>query len=451
MADGTGLQRFAVPLHPMRRMLITHAKALVGTHPAGVERIAGRAMADLPLIADAWLLIEDGRIAALGSMSELPATIDPKGVTIIDASGCYVLPGWCDPHTHTVFAAPREEEFVDKIKGLSYQEIADKGGGILNSARKLRAMDEEELYQGSRKRLEEMMHQGTVAVEIKSGYGLSLDSELKMLRVAQRLKASLPLQIRTTLLAAHALPPEYKDDRGSYIDLICDTLIPQVAAEGLADFVDVFCETNYFTVAEMERVLEAGALHGLPGKVHVNQFTSIGGIQAAIRHGALSVDHLEVMDQADIDALAEAHSSPPRGKGAGGEAPIPTLLPSCSFFIRIPYSPARQLIQRGLPVALATDLNPGTTPSGNMNLVLSLACIQLRMLPEEAINSMTLNSAAAMGLSDELGSIAVGKRASLIITNEIPSLAYLPYAFGSSHIDTVIIDGTIVRAGKAVA
>jgi imidazolonepropionase len=437
MADGTGLQRFAVPLHPMRRMLITHAKAIVGTHPAGVERIAGRTMADLPLIEDAWLLIEDGRIAALGSMNELPETLDRTGLTTIDASGRYVLPGWCDPHTHSVFAAPREEEFVYKIKGLSYQEIADKGGGILNSARKLRAMDEEELFQGSRTRLEEMMRQGTVAVEIKSGYGLSLESELKMLRVAQRLKGSLPLQIRTTLLAAHALPPEYKEDRSGYIDLICETLIPQVAAEGLADFVDVFCETNYFTVAEMERVLEAGARRGLPGKVHVNQFTSIGGIQAAVKHGALSVDHLEVMEEADLDALA-------------GSSTIPTLLPSCSFFLRIPYGPARQLMDRDLPLALATDHNPGSTPSGNMNLVLSLACIQLRMLPEEAIHAMTLNSAAAMGLSPELGSLTVGKRASLIITNKVPSLAYLPYAFGSDHIDTVLIDGTVVRSGEVL-
>ena len=433
MADGTGLQRFAVPLHPMRRTFITHAKALVGTHPAGVERVAGRAMADLPMLKNAWLLIEDGRIAALGSMSELPATMDPNGLTTIDASGCFVMPGWCDPHTHTVFAAPREEEFVDKIKGLSYQEIADKGGGILNSARKLRAMDEEELFQGSMKRLEEMMRQGTVAVEIKSGYGLSLESELKMLRVAKRLKSALPLQIRTTLLAAHALPPEYKEDRRSYIDLICDTLIPQVAAEGLADFVDVFCETNYFTVAEMERVLEAGARHGLPGKVHVNQFTSIGGIQAAVKHGALSVDHLEVMEEADLDALV-------------GSSTIPTLLPSCSFFLRIPYGPARQLMDRDLPVALATDHNPGSTPSGNMNLVLSLACIQLRMLPEEAINAMTLNSAAAMGVQNELGSISVGKRASLIISRPVPSLAYLPYAFGNDHIQTVIIDGTALRS-----
>lgn len=425
----------------MPRLLIKNAKAVVGTHPKGTRLLAGAAMAHLPMVEDAWLLAEQGRITAFGSMDTLPTGDPGTDLQVIDASGRYVLPGWCDPHTHTVFAAPREEEFVDKIKGLGYQEIAARGGGILNSAAKLRAMSEDELFTHAKARLEEMMDQGTVAVEIKSGYGLSLESELKMLRVAQRLKRALPLQVRTTLLAAHALPAEYRDDRKAYLDLITEELLPQVVADGLADFVDAFCETGYFTVPEMERVLEAGAAQGLPGKVHVNQFTSIGGIQAAIRHKALSVDHLEVMEEADIDALASAFPA----------APIATLLPSCSFFLRIPYAPARRLIDRGLPVALATDLNPGTTPSGNMNLVLSLACIQLRMLPEEAINAMTLNSAAAMGLVDELGSIAIGKRASLIITRAIPSLAYLPYAFGSAHIDTVIIDGTIKRAGTAVA
>jgi imidazolonepropionase len=420
----------------MNRLLIKNARALVGTHAQGVTIARGAEMARLPQVGNGWLLLENGRISALGSADTLPAV--GTEVTVIDATGRFVLPGWCDPHTHTVFAAPREEEFVDKINGLSYQEIAARGGGILNSARKLREMDEDALYRQACLRLEEMMRQGTVAVEIKSGYGLTAESELKMLRVARRLKVTLPLQIRTTLLAAHALPPEFKDDRKAYIDLICETLIPQVAAEGLADFVDVFCETNYFTVAEMERVLEAGLRHGLPGKVHVNQFTSIGGVQAAVKHGALSVDHLEVMTQEDIDALV-------------GQDTIPTLLPSCSFFLRIPYGPARQLMDRGLPVALATDHNPGSTPSGNMNLVLSLACIQLRMLPEEAVTAMTLNSAAAMGLSSELGSLTVGKRASLIITREVPSLAYLPYAFGSDHIDTVLIDGTVVRSGTLLA
>jgi len=420
------------------RLLIKNAKALVGTHVASVRRVGGAAMAALPMIEDGWLLAENGVITALGPMATWPGISDWNDLEVIDASDRYVLPGWCDPHTHTVFAAPREDEFVDKIKGLSYQDIAARGGGIMNSARKLRDMDEETLFLQARERLRVMMHQGTVAVEIKSGYGLSLESELKMLRVVKRLKQELPLRITATLLAAHALPPEFADDRDGYVSLITDTLIPQVAAEGLADFVDVFCETNYFTVAELERILAAGVEHGLPGKVHVNQFTSVGGIGAAVKHGALSVDHLEVMEPADLDALQ-------------GSGTIPTLLPSCSFFLRIPYAPARALIDRGLCVALASDHNPGSTPSGNMNLVLSLACIHLRMLPEEAIHAATLNASAAMGVEQELGSITAGKRASFIITRPVPSLAYLPYAFGTDHIDTVIIDGRPVRAGEALA
>jgi imidazolonepropionase len=422
----------------MHRTLIKNAKALVGSHAAGTHLVAGSEMAQLPQLADAWLLAEDGRIVDFGTMDTWPGITDWNGLDVIDATDRYVLPGWCDPHTHSVFAAPREEEFVMKLKGATYQDIAAAGGGILNSARKLRAMSEDDLYNQAKARVEEMMRQGTVAVEIKSGYGLTLESELKMLRVAKRLKESLPLQVKSTLLAAHALPEEFKADRAGYVDMITNELIPAVASEGLADHVDVFCETNYFTVAEMERVLRAGTRHGLKGKVHVNQFTSIGAIAAAVECGALSVDHLEVMEDADFAALSNSNT-------------IPTLLPSCSFFLRIPYAPARKLIEQGCAVALASDHNPGSTPSGNMNLVLSLACIQLRMLPEEAINAATLNAAAAMGLSQELGSIAKGKRASFIITRPIPSLAYLPYAFGADHIDTVIIDGKPVRAGEATA
>ncbi|MEO5584676.1 MAG: imidazolonepropionase [Flavobacteriales bacterium] len=422
----------------VERLLIKNAKALVGTHAAGVDRVAGAAMRDLPQVEHGWLMAEDGIITAMGTDADWPGITDWNGLEIIDAMDRYVLPGWCDPHTHSIFAASREGEFVDRINGLSYQEIAAKGGGILNSAAKLRAMSEEELYIAAKARVEEMMRQGTVAVEIKSGYGLTLESELKMLRVAKRLKETLPLQVRTTLLAAHAIPPEYKADRDGYVDLIVNEIIPQVAEEELAQYVDCFCETNYFTVAEMERVLAAGAEHGLRGKVHVNQFTSIGGIQAAVAKGALSVDHLEVMEDADIAALA-------------GTTVFPTLLPSCSFFLGIPYAPARKLIEAGLAVVLATDFNPGTTPSGNMNLVVALGCIKLRMLPEEAINAATLNAAAAMGLSNELGSLTVGKRASFIITKPVPSLAYLPYAFGTDHIDTVIIDGRTVRSGEATA
>ncbi len=418
------------------RLLIKNAKALVGTHAAGVERVAGAEMRELPQVEQGWLMAEDGIITAIGTDADWPGITDWNGLEIIDATDRYVLPGWCDPHTHTVFAASREGEFVDRINGLGYQEIAAKGGGILNSAAKLRGMSEEELFTQAKARVEELMRQGTVAVEIKSGYGLTLESELKMLRVAKRLKQELPLQVRTTLLAAHAIPPEYKTDRDGYMDLIVNEIIPRVVEEGLAQYVDCFCETNYFTVAEMERLLAAGAEHGLIGKVHVNQFTSIGGIQAAVTKGALSVDHLEVMEEADIQALT-------------GTSVIPILLPSCSFFLGIPYGPARRLIEAGLPLALATDFNPGTTPSGNMNFVVALGCIKLRMLPEEAINAATLNAAAAMGLQNELGSITVGKRASFIITRPVPSLAYLPYAFGQDHIDTVIIDGRAVRTGEA--
>lgn len=432
----------------VRRLLIKNAKALVGTSPKGLDCLSGEGMARLPIIEDGWLMAEDGCITAVGPMSAFPGITDWTDLTMIDATGRYVLPGWCDSHTHVVFAAPREEEFVDKIKGLSYQEIAERGGGILNSARKLRAMDEDTLYEQAKARLESMMRQGTVAVEIKSGYGLSLDSELKMLRVIRRLKESLPLQVKATLLAAHALPPEFKDDRAGYISLICEELIPQAAEEGLADFVDVFCETNYFSVEEMIQVLRAGVSNGLRGKVHVNQFTSLGGVEAAVDMLAVSVDHLEVMEERDINALSIAHGKPPIA--GDGISTIPTLLPSCSFFLRIPYAPARALIDRRLPVALASDFNPGSTPSGNLNLVLSLACIQLRMLPEEAIAALTLNGACAMRLQDQLGSLAVGKRASLILTTEVPSLAYLPYAFGTDHIDTVLIDGKPVRSGAAL-
>ncbi|MCB0793379.1 MAG: imidazolonepropionase [Flavobacteriales bacterium] len=414
----------------MAKLYIRNAKALVGTHPSSVRSVAGDRMADLPVLNDAWLLCEDGRITALGPMSSGP-DIDPSAVQTIDAAGRYVLPGWCDPHTHTVFAASRDAEFVDRINGLSYQEIAARGGGILNSAAKLRVMDEGELFERSRQRVLGMIRQGTTALEIKSGYGLSEESELKMLRVIRRLKEDLPIRIKATLLAAHALPKEYASDRQAYLDLIIKRIIPRVVDEGLADHIDVFCETNYFTVHEMLRLLEAGSALGLAGKVHVNQFTSIGGIPAAVTAGALSVDHLEVMEEEDYTALS-------------GGSTIPTLLPSCSFFLGIPYAPARRLIASGAPVALATDHNPGSAPSGNMNFVVSLACIKLRMLPEEAMNAATLNSAAAMALSDEVGSLTVGKRADLIITRPMPSLAYLPYAFGTVPIEQVIVHGQVI-------
>ncbi len=414
----------------MPRLLVKNARFLYGTWPAEKLRVPGLEMKDLPMIEDGWLTATNGRIDGIGTMADFPGISDWNDLEIIDAEHCLVLPGWCDSHTHVVFAASREGEFVDRIEGLSYQEIAAKGGGILNSANRLRDMSQDDLYLLAKARLQEMMAQGTVAVEIKSGYGLDLESELKMLRVIKMLREALPMQIKATVLGAHALPAAYKDDRDGYLDMVCNELIPQAAAEELADHVDVFCETNYFTVAEMLRVIASGKAHGLTAKVHVNQFTSIGGIQAAVEAGAVSVDHLEELTDADLDALM-------------GSETIPTLLPSCSFFLGIPYGPARRLVNANTPLALATDHNPGSTPSGNMNFVLSLACIQMKLLPSEAVSACTLNAAAAMNLSDELGSIAVGKRASLIITKAVPSLAYLPYAFGRNLIDKVILDGVV--------
>ncbi|QQR87667.1 MAG: imidazolonepropionase [Flavobacteriales bacterium] len=433
----------------MSRLLIKNAKALLGTHPAGALRVHGGDMATLPRIEDGWLLAENGRITALGSMDTWPGITDWNGLEVIDATGRFVLPGWCDPHTHAVFAATREEEWVDRLRGLTYQEIAAKGGGILNSARKLREASEDDLFVAAKARVEELMRLGTVAIEIKSGYGLSLEAELKMLRVVKRLKEALPLQVKATLLGAHALPTEFKEHRSAYLDMVVNELIPAAAREGLADFVDVFCETNYFTVPEMVRVLEAGAKHGLRGKVHVNQFTSIGAIEAAVEHDCLSVDHLEVMNDGDIKSLSPLSTG--EGPGVRSNSPLPTLLPGCSFFLGIHYAPARRLMQQGCAVALASDFNPGSTPNGNMNLVLSLACTQLKMLPEEAINAATLNAAAAMDLSHEVGSLSIGKRASFIVTTPLHSPAALPYYFGSDNIDTVVIDGRIIRAGEAVA
>lgn len=433
----------------MSRLLIKNAKALLGTHAPDVLRVHGADMPVLPRIEDGWLLSENGRITALGSMETWPGITDWNGLEVIDASGRFVLPGWCDPHTHAVFAATREEEWVDRLRGLTYQEVAAKGGGILNSARKLREASEDDLFSTAKARVEALMRLGTVAIEIKSGYGLSLKAELKMLRVVKRLKQTLPLQVKATLLGAHALPAEFKENRTAYLDMVVNELIPAAAQEGLADFVDVFCETNYFTVAEMVRVLESGAEHGLPGKVHVNQFTSIGAIQAAVQHHCLSVDHLEVMTDEDISDLAPLSTG--EGSGVRPSAPIPTLLPGCSFFLGIPYAPARRLMQQGCAVALASDFNPGSTPNGNMNMLVSLACTQMKMLPEEAINAATLNAAAAMDLSHELGGLSIGKRASFIVTTPLHSPAALPYYFGSDNIDTVVIDGRIIRAGEAVA
>ena len=407
-------------------LLIKNIKQLVQVRESGTDSIKGLGMAELPSIDNAWITVKHGIIEDYGTMDNCPE--DPNEV--IDANGKLVLPAWCDSHTHIVFARTREEEFVDRIKGLTYEQIAAKGGGILNSAKKLGETSEDELYRDAMGRLDEIMHLGTGAVEIKSGYGLSVENELKMLRVIKRLKAEHPLTIKATFLGAHAVPTEYKQNREEYIRQIKEEMLPVIAEEGLADYVDVFCETNYYTPEETDDILKTASKFGLKPKIHVNQFTSIGGIDVGIENNAISVDHLEVMTDEDKANLANS-------------SVIPTALPSCSFFLSIPYAPAREMIESGLPLCLATDYNPGSTPSGNIPFVLSLACIKMKLLPEEAINAVTMNGACAMELQNELGSITKGKRANLIITKPINSVNNLPYSFGSNLIDQLIIDGYV--------
>lgn len=383
-------------------------------------------MQELPCLEQAWLLATDGVISDYGTGTPPQVSSDTKQ---IDCSGKLVLPSWVDSHTHIVYGGNREQEFVARLKGKTYQEIAEAGGGILNSAKHLNALSEDELFQQSSRRLEAVMAQGTGAIEIKSGYGLTLEGELKMLRVAKRLEAAYPITVKTTFLGAHALPEPYKNDKTGYMDLVIDQMLPAVQKEQLADYVDIFCETGYFDLDDTNRLLSAARKLGLTPKIHVNQFNSIGGVQAGVQHGALTVDHLEVMEEADYAALV-------------GSDTIPVALPGCSLFLSIPYTPGREILNRGLPLALASDYNPGSAPNGNMNLVVALACIKMKLTPEEAINAATLNAAYAMGVADRLGSITRGKKANLIITKEIPSYGFLPYAFGSDLIDQVILNGT---------
>lgn len=411
------------------KTLIINIKELLQVRDSSILKVSGAEMAVLPTIKNAYLVIENDRISDFGPMADVPTINADK---IIDAVGKMVLPAWCDSHTHIVYAGNREQEFVDRINGLSYEEIANRGGGILNSAKKLNATSEEEIYNQSKLRLEEIMLLGTGAVEIKSGYGLSVEGELKMLRVIKRLAQDYPITIKATFLGAHAFPLEYKNNRKGYIELIIDKMLPEIAAANLADYVDIFCETGYFTVAETEQIMAAGIRFGLQPKIHVNQFNSIGGIQAGIKYKALSVDHLEVMKPEDIESLINTET-------------MPVALPSCSYFVGIPYTPARDIISKGLPIALATDFNPGSTPSGNMNFVVSTACIQMKMTPEEAINASTINGAYAMGISETHGSISYGKKANLIITKPLSSYYQLPYAFGSNLIDSVIIEGEVFK------
>jgi imidazolonepropionase len=410
------------------KILIINIKELIQVREKGILKVSGAEMSVLPTIKNAFLLIENDVIVAFGEMENCPkSTVD----TTIDAIGKMVLPTWCDSHTHIVYAGNREQEFVDRINGLSYEEIANRGGGILNSAKKLNETSEEELYNQSKVRLEEVMKLGTGAVEIKSGYGLSVEGELKMLRVIQKLKNNYPIAIKATFLGAHAFPLEYKENHKGYIDLIINEMIPQIAKEQLADFIDVFCEMGYFSVEETEQIMAAGIQFGLIPKIHVNQFNAIGGIKVAVQYNALSVDHLEVMNPEDIEALKNTET-------------MPVALPSCSYFLSIPYTPAREMISAGLPLALATDFNPGSTPSGNMNFVVATACIKMKLTPEEAINAATINGAFAMGISETHGSITLGKKANIIITKPISSFYQLPYAFGSNLIETVIIEGNII-------
>lgn len=410
------------------RTLIHNIKTLLLATEQPLNFAKGKAMQQLPMLDNAFVLIEDDKIIDWGSMTDISEQSADK---TIDATGAFVLPTWCDSHTHLVFAATREGEFIDKIQGVSYEEIARKGGGILNSARKLQATPEEVLLESAYQRLQEVQGYGTGAIEIKSGYGLTFEAELKMLRVIQQLKEMTNMPIKATFLGAHALPVEYKDNREGYIGLIINKMLPQIAQEGLADYIDVFCEKVAFSVAETEQLMEAGAKYGLKPKIHTNQFNCMGGIQASVAHNAISVDHLEVVNDEEIACLLESST-------------IPTLLPSAPFFINDHYPQARKMIDAGLGVALATDYNPGSTPSGKMPFVLSLACIKMKMLPEEALYAATLNGAYAMEESERLGSITKGKLANLIITKPMNSIAYMPYAFGSNWIDQVIIGGKLV-------
>ena len=410
------------------RILLTNIQELLQVRPTGIDKVSGAEMAVLPTLKNAYLLIEDDLIVDFGLMTELKEiNYDQK----INCEGRVVLPTWCDSHTHIVYAGSREQEFVDRINGLSYEEIANRGGGILNSAKNLNATSKEEIYEQSRKRLEEVILQGTGAVEIKSGYGLSVEDELKMLRVIKRLKENYTLPIKATFLGAHAFPTDFKENHQGYINLIINEMLPKIAAENLADYIDAFLETGYFSVDETQQIMEAGKKYGLRAKIHVNQFTAINGIKACVDYDALSVDHLEIVTDEDIEALKNSST-------------MPVALPSCSFFISIPYTPARKMMDAGLPIALATDFNPGTTPSGNMNLVVATACIKMKMTPEEAINAATINGAYAMGVSETHGSITIGKKANLIITKPISSYYQIPYAFGSNLIEDVIIDGAII-------
>ncbi len=418
------------------KTLIKNIKELVQVEDTPKTMVCGEDMAKIATIKDAWLLINDNKIEDFGEMSALNESEfeETEELIEIDATGKLVLPSYCDPHTHLVFAGSREIEYSDKIKGLSYEEIAKCGGGILNSAKLLHNTSEEELYEQSMVRVHEIISQGTGAVEIKSGYGLNTEDEIKMLRVIKRIKETTPLTIKSTFLGAHAFPMEYKKNHGEYVDIIINEMIPQVAAEELADYIDVFCDKGFFTVEQTDRILMAGIKHGMRPKIHANELAKSGGIQVGVKYNALSVDHIEYTEEDEIQALLDSET-------------MPTVLPGAAFFLNMPYAPAREMIKAGLPVAIASDYNPGSSPTGNMKLMMSFMCVNYRLLPEEAINAATINAAYAMGISEELGSIVKGKIANLYITKDIPTYQFLPYAYGSDLIEMVLLNGRIIELG----
>jgi len=411
-------------------LFIHHIKELVFTEEETKACYAGVEMASISTIKDAWLYIEGEKIKDFGSMSSIPEAYK-NSQKVVDASGRFVFPSYCDSHTHLVYPSSREIEYVDKIKGLSYEEIAKRGGGILNSAKKMAATSEQQLFDEAMLRLNEIIHYGTGAVEIKSGYGLDTENELKMLRVIQKLKISSPLKIKATFLGAHAIPLQFKKNQSEYVDMVINEMIPLVAAEDLADYIDVFCDKGFFTPEDTDRILNAGMKYGLRPKIHANELDFSGGIQVGIKYNALSVDHLEYTGDDEIEALLNSET-------------MPTILPGAAFFLNMPYAPARKMIDAGLPVALASDFNPGSSPSGNMQLIQAMGSIIYRMTPEEGIYATTINTAYAMGIEDTHGSIARGKQANVFITKEIPSLEFMPYSYGDNKVDVAILNGQII-------
>lgn len=415
-------------------ILIENIKELIQVEDSPKLLVSGAEMAKVETIKNAFLYIDDGIISAFGKMADLnkqELLFETKDVRVIDASGKMVFPSFVDSHTHLVYPASREIEYIDKIKGLSYEEIARRGGGILNSALLMQQASKEELVAEAMKRLDEIISYGTGAVEIKSGYGLSVDSEIKMLRVIKELKQLSPLTIKSTFLGAHSIPIEYRSNQTKYVDIVINEMLPQVAEDNLADYIDVFCDMGFFTVEDTDRILEAGLKYGLRGKIHANELDYSGGIQVGVKHNALSVDHLEFTGEKEIEALLQSET-------------MPTVLPGAAFFLGMRYAPVRTMIDAGLPIALASDFNPGSSPSGNMQLIVSMASILYKMLPEEAINATTINTSYAMGISDKLGSIALGKKANVFITTEIPTYEYLPYYYGTNKVETIILNGEVI-------